>query len=182
MRVVESNLCVAPKNSQRYAPPWERWSDQAVIIERSQDHRNLWSLYIYMYVCMWVDMDMDVNGKPLECINIKRNEHSPSKSTVPEPSESISSIIMSSSCSVSWSSSSLRISFRQVVGMKPLPCLSYKRNASRSSFCMASASSSTMNLAASWTNSPNSKRPDSEMCQIFQVFIINCKNDWKASG
>lgn len=40
-----------------------------------------------------------------------------SKSTVPEPSESISSIIMSNSSLVSWSSSSLKISFRHDVGI-----------------------------------------------------------------
>lgn len=85
----------------------------------------------------------------------------PSKSTVPEPSESISSIMPSNSWSVNWSSNSRKISFKHVVGMKPLPSLSYKRKASFNSFCMASASSSTMNLAASWTNSTNSKRPDS---------------------
>lgn len=86
---------------------------------------------------------------------------SPSKSTVPEPSESISSIMPFRSWSVSWSSSSRRISFRHDVGMKPLPSLSYRRKASFSSFCMASASSSTMNLAANCTNSENSSRPDS---------------------
>lgn len=45
----------------------------------------------------------------------------PSKSTVPDPSESISSIIMSNSSFVNWSSNSLKISFKHVVGMYPLP-------------------------------------------------------------
>jgi len=42
-----------------------------------------------------------------------------------------------------------------------LPSLSYNRKASLNSFCMASASSSTMNLAANVINSSNSNRPDS---------------------
>lgn len=42
------------------------------------------------------------------------------------------------------------------------PSLSYKRNASLSSFCIASSSSSTMNLAANVTNSSNSNLPDSK--------------------
>lgn len=48
--------------------------------------------------------------------------------------------------------------------------MSYNLNASLSSFCMASSSSSTINLAAKVTNSSNSSRPDSEEEKFYQNF------------
>lgn len=52
-----------------------------------------------------------------------------------------------------------------------IPSLSYRRKASFNSFCMASASSSTMNLAAKVTNSSNSKRPDSVIHRNLAKFM-----------
>merc|ERR1719431_189533 len=83
-----------------------------------------------------------------------------SKSNVPDPSSSTSSMIPSSSSSVNLLSISLRISFKVSVDIYPIASLSYIRKASFSSFFKASSSSSTRNFAASWQNSPNSSNPE----------------------
>merc|ERR1712121_84836 len=71
-----------------------------------------------------------------------------SKSTVPDPSLSISSIMPSKSDGVSLSSSAAKISLRTLVEMLPSPFLSYSLNASFNSCCKASASSSSKNFDA----------------------------------
>lgn len=61
--------------------------------------------------------------------------------------------------------------FSHKVLLSFLPSLSYKRNASLSSFCIASSSSSTMNLAANVTNSSNSNLPDSANVFCHQIYF-----------
>merc|ERR1719206_1448372 len=83
-----------------------------------------------------------------------------SKSRVPDPSSSTSSMMLLMSSSVNLLSNSRKISFRVSVEINPMQSLSYILKASLSSFFKASSSSSTRNLAASWQNSPNSSKPD----------------------
>merc|ERR1712038_1914415 len=83
-----------------------------------------------------------------------------SKSRVPDPSSSTSSMMLLMSSSVNLLSNSRKISFRVSVEINPMQSLSYIRKASFSSFFSASSSSSTRNLAASWQNSPNSRSPE----------------------
>merc|ERR1712200_353355 len=84
-----------------------------------------------------------------------------SKSIVPDPSSSISSMIPSRSSEVNRGSNSAIISLNCPVVMKPCPSLSYTRKASFNyAFIVSSSGSSTKNLAHNWQNSPNSISPD----------------------
>merc|ERR550519_3343567 len=84
-----------------------------------------------------------------------------SKSMVPEPSSSISSMMASKSSSVNLGSTSAMMFLNWTIVMKPDPSLSKSRNAVLSSALIVSGSgSSTRNFAQSWANSANSMAPE----------------------
>ena len=71
--------------------------------------------YIYIYISY---QSLTINLEEI-------NQTLPSKSTVPDPSSSISSIIPSISSLVNLGSSSFRISFNDDTGMYPFPASIY---------------------------------------------------------